>query len=192
VSNDLDLLRDRLRRNTCRLLKWDIDALTAAQEVRLGRAVVLRLELDDCETKSLNNQPFDMKNYIAASEALEHLLSGGASDASGGSYEFADARDELRELLETRAANIRAREESLARDAADEQPKPDDVEAAESGPAPAPSSSVVRPQDAPPPPRKTLEEINAQKPPAHYLKGPSEPWRPYVDENGIIAGPWRR
>jgi hypothetical protein len=34
--------------------------------------------------------------------------------------------------------------------------------------------------------------VNNQQPPAHYLKGPDEPWRPFVNEDGIITGPWRR
>jgi hypothetical protein len=42
-------------------------------------------------------------------------------------------------------------------------------------------------QNSPQPPLPANGEV-----PAHYLRGPPEPWRPFVNENGIIAGPWGR
>jgi hypothetical protein len=70
-------LHERLRRDTATMLNYDYDNLTAAQSVRLDRAAMLRLELDDCQAKKLAGQPFDTNKYIAASEALERMFNGG-------------------------------------------------------------------------------------------------------------------
>ena len=70
----LTALHEQLLKDTCRMLQYDINALTPAQEVRLSRAAMLRLELDDCATKKLAGQPFDTVKYIAASENLERLI----------------------------------------------------------------------------------------------------------------------
>jgi hypothetical protein len=32
--------------------------------------------------------------------------------------------------------------------------------------------------------------VNSTPPPANYLKPPDEPWRKFVNQDGIIAGPW--
>jgi hypothetical protein len=90
-------VRDQLRLDTCRLLKYDINALTAAQEVRLERAVVLRLEIDDLATKKLNNQTFDIKAYVAASEALERLFGGEPDSPTPPVHDFEGAFERLSE-----------------------------------------------------------------------------------------------
>jgi hypothetical protein len=112
VQHDPDVLRDRLRRDTAKMLKYDINALTAAQEVRLARATMLRLEIDDIETRKLNDQhqPFDIKAYVIASEALERLV-GGDPEAPAADRDFSGAREELRLFLVQRAAAVEAREE---------------------------------------------------------------------------------
>ena len=65
---------DRLRIETAAMLGYDYANLSSAQGVRVDRAAMLRLELDDCQTKKLAGQPFDMVKYIASSEALERLI----------------------------------------------------------------------------------------------------------------------
>jgi hypothetical protein len=74
VTVTLTAMHERLRRDTAKLLGYDYANLTAAQSVRVERAAMLRLELDDCATKKLAGQPFDTVKYIAASEALERLI----------------------------------------------------------------------------------------------------------------------
>ena len=72
----LSAIHEQLRRDTAKMLGYDYANLTAAQSVRVDRAAMLRLELDDCQTKKLAGQPFDVNKYIAASEALERLVGG--------------------------------------------------------------------------------------------------------------------
>lgn len=72
----LSTMHENLRRSTAKMLDYDHANLTAAQSVRLDRAVMLRLELEDCQTKKLAGESFDTNKYIAASEALERLVGG--------------------------------------------------------------------------------------------------------------------
>jgi hypothetical protein len=118
MPSDPDLLRKNLRIDTCRLLKYDINALTAAQEVRLTRATMLRLELDDIETRKINNQSFDAAKYILISEALERLVGGNPDQqTAAGQHDFAGAREELLHFLENRAAALERRDERIKADA---------------------------------------------------------------------------
>jgi hypothetical protein len=155
MTGTVDILRDNLRRDTAKMLGIDLENMTAAQEVRLARGCMIRLELDDIETRKLNNQSFDLNKYIVASEALERLVGG---NPDGGTNEFAGSREELRALIEMRLNNIRAREERLRSDAAaaDEQPDPGgDVDASDAALPPAPPSAppAARPEpDLPPAP----------------------------------------
>jgi hypothetical protein len=88
----LSAMHEQLRRDTARMLGYDYAKVTAAESVRLDRAAMLRLELDDCQTKKLNGQPFDMNKYVAASEALERMLS---PDGTGTDVDF-EARYQAR------------------------------------------------------------------------------------------------
>jgi hypothetical protein len=118
MPSDPDLLRKNLRIDTCRLLKYDINALTAAQEVRLTRATMLRLELDDIETRKINNQSFDAAKYILISEALERLVGGNPDQqTAAGQHDFAGAREELLHFLENRAAALERRDERIKAEA---------------------------------------------------------------------------
>jgi hypothetical protein len=104
-------VHDQLRIDTCRMLKYDVNALTAAQEVRLARAVVLRLELDDIESRKLQGAPFDAGKYITISEAFERLV-GGDPEAPAATNDdaFAGAREELERFLAKRADALEQRE----------------------------------------------------------------------------------
>jgi hypothetical protein len=86
------------------------NALTAAQEVRLSRAVVLRLELDDIESRKLQGAPFDAAKYIVISEAFERLV-GGQPDAPA-TRDFSGAREELERFVTARAEKIAHREQT--------------------------------------------------------------------------------
>jgi hypothetical protein len=49
---------------------------------------------------------------------------------------------------------------------------------------PKPAAAV-----APPPPKPAAcIDPNQVRPPPHYLKGEPEPWRPWVDANGVRSG----
>jgi hypothetical protein len=108
MPRDPDVLRARLRIDTAKMLGVDLENMTAAQEVRLARACMLRLELDDFESRKLNNQPFDVKAYVVCSESLELLL-GGRPDQSETGHDFEGARQELAALRRRPRAAPRAR-----------------------------------------------------------------------------------
>jgi hypothetical protein len=119
MPRDPDVLRARLRLDTAKMLGVDLENMTASQEVRLARACMLRLELDDIESRKLNNQPFDVKAYVIASESLERLL-GGQPDQPETGHDFSGARAELARLFDQRAIALerrdRRREAEMARD----------------------------------------------------------------------------
>jgi hypothetical protein len=102
-------VHEQLRRDTAAMLKYDYTNLTAAQSVRLDRAAMIRLELDDCQTKKLAGQPFDMNKYIVSSEALERLF-GGDPEAPNQTREDDDesagAREKLSQFLSDRAEKL--------------------------------------------------------------------------------------
>lgn len=105
MPHDLDVLRENLRKDTAKMLGIaDLKTMTAAESVRLSRATTLRLEIDDIETRKLNDQhqPFDLKSYIAASEALERLV-GGQPEQATPTDPFTGAREELARFFEGRA-----------------------------------------------------------------------------------------
>jgi hypothetical protein len=108
MPRDPDVLRARLRIDTAKMLGVDLENMTAADGVRLSRACMLRLELDDIESRKLNNQPFDVKAYVIASESLERLV-GGNPETSTTGPDFEGARQELMALLDKRANALERR-----------------------------------------------------------------------------------
>lgn len=120
MSHDL---RHKLRVDTARMLRVDLSNLTPAQEVRLSRAIVLRLELDDFETKKLNGQKFDLKDYVVASESLERLM-GSDPERPSSEVDFTGAREELLRFLDGRAAALERRDQRRAHEQANRQPPP--------------------------------------------------------------------
>jgi hypothetical protein len=105
-------VHDQLRIDTCRMLKYDVNALSPAQEVRLARAVVLRLELDDVESRKLQGAPFDAGKYITISEALERLV-GGNPEAPAAGHDFSGAREELSHFFAGRADALERRDRRI-------------------------------------------------------------------------------
>jgi hypothetical protein len=193
-------MHDQLRIDTAKMLQIvDLKTMTAAQEVRLARATVLRLELDDLETRKINNdqhQPFDVKAYVAASEALERLV-GGDPEQPSSEHDFSDAREELRTFLIDRAHAIEAREVRESERLRDENtrlramlniPQPAAGDARSEGDAPSSSSSLpaappdnVVPIKRPETDVERMARVNstpANPPPL----GPREAWRDYVDD----------
>jgi hypothetical protein len=168
------------------MLKYDIDHLTAAQEVRLARATMLRLELDDCETKKLQGMPFDTNKYIAASEALERLVGGTPEQNSGPDHDRAllQVNAMIGGLIadkQRKASAVEAecgwREEMAAILAAGGDVR-QHSNGGDTGRKPAP----VEPQPQLPLPKRG--EI-----PAHYLRQDEE-WRRHLDASGEIVAPY--
>jgi hypothetical protein len=125
----LSEIHEELRRSTAKMLDYDYANLTAAESVRLDRAAMLRLELDDCQNKKLASQPFDMNKYIAASEALERLVGGQPEQTTGPHHDAAVLQVEgmIGRLIAAkeyadheRDADAREREEMAAIAAADD------------------------------------------------------------------------
>jgi hypothetical protein len=211
MDDDPATTYDRLRIETAAMLGFDYAALTAAQSVRVDRAAILRLELDDCQTKKLEGQPFDTNKYVATSEALERLL--GSDPETSTAHDFSGAREELRRFFAQRADAIArrdAREAEAAIAAASWKTACSDAPGDDGVAHPPPSLAapagggepppLIEPPPVPPPPPRRIEtdeekmaRVNAVPVPQHYLKGPPEPWRPYVSEDGSIStSPWSR
>jgi hypothetical protein len=115
VTAPLSAQHEWLRRDTAKLLGYDYANLTAAESVRLDRAAMLRLELDDCQTKKLAGQPFDMNKYVVASEALERLMGGDPEvPAINHEHDFDGAFEELSQLLADRSDRLEMREERVS------------------------------------------------------------------------------
>ncbi len=106
-------IHEQLRVDTARWLSIDLKAMSPAQEVRLERAVVLRLEIDDLMAAKVANAgaPFDVRAYVAASESLEQLVGGTLGQQTNDQHDFADAKQELLTFLENRAEAIARRDE---------------------------------------------------------------------------------
>jgi hypothetical protein len=111
---DLAVMRDRLRKETAELLGLDINALSAAQSVRLDRCSTLRLEIDDIESRKLQGVAFDAVKYIAVSEALERMV-GGNPEQTNTTHDFTGAKEELARLLNQRGSAIEHCEQREAR-----------------------------------------------------------------------------
>ena len=113
-------LLDRMRAVTAKLLGYDLEHLTPAQQIRLDRAASIRLMLDDVQGRLLAGLEIDMAKFCAASEALERMLGGNPDQqtTTGQHDDFAGAREELIAFLSDRAEKLeykaeRARTASL-------------------------------------------------------------------------------
>jgi hypothetical protein len=217
MSDDQSRIYNSLRASTIALLGYgDVDTLSAAQEIRVSRAISLRLIVDASQAKQLRGETIDVRAFTDASESLERMV-GGNPDAST-AHDFSGAREELRQFFARRADAIRKRDERLAEakaasslvldasntdaskpaggdaqyDHAVAHPALIDPAAAAGGGWPTePTSS---PQSAPQPALSDVEKMdraNAVPVPQHYLKQPDEPWRKFVNSDGIIS-PWFR
>jgi hypothetical protein len=220
MSSDVAAFYKHLRATTAQLLGYaDADNLSAAQQIRLERAVSLRMICDDTAARQMRGQPIDVRAFTDASESLEKLC-GGSPDAPAAGHDFSGAREELARHFDRLAE---AHERRLARDpnkaradlelkiqaaiekhtlsdpalvldpaGSDER----DRSVAHPGPSPvAAGGSEPAPQSAPQPVLSDVEKMaraNSVAVPQHYLKGPRESWRDHIDANGEIISPWFR
>jgi hypothetical protein len=95
-------LYQRLRRETAQLLNFDLSNLSAAQSTRLDRATLLRWELDRIAGSQVRGDAIDVNRAVAASEALERMLSPTAS-FNGEVVESHTARARLAALINSLA-----------------------------------------------------------------------------------------
>jgi hypothetical protein len=201
-ENPIARMQRRLRADTAKLLNYDINNLSAWQSVRLDRAVALRLQLDDISAAQLRCDPIDMPHFILASKELEAMLGGNPEQTTSPNYgAIAEIEAMIDGLLRTREqadhkrdADLMWREEQAAILAAG-----GNVDLVAAAPAVAKRSSaddVSHPAlpaaPAAPPPRRSMDEINAEGPPQHYLQKPREAWREHIDADGNIVSPWFR
>jgi hypothetical protein len=195
----------KARAETCALLGYDLDGLTAEQATRLDITTALRLALDDQSGKLARGETVDVTKLLAASEALAKLFPP-LRDPPRPHNDRDDPRAEMlriymemrergeippegtlqAEINRLKAENERLRAELTAANAGTPvepapQPPPDNV-------VPASASAPSSPQ--PPQPvsaaesRRRMDAVNAIQPPSGYLKGPPEPWRRFYGDNG--------
>jgi hypothetical protein len=100
MADDQAAIFEHLRASTVRLLGYDdIEHLTAAQEIRLSRAITLRLTIDDLQARQLRGERIDVSAFVEASESLERMV-GGQPDKPTEERFGSDARERLRKLIE--------------------------------------------------------------------------------------------
>ena len=89
----------RLRVETAKMLGLDISALSAADEVKVGKVAGLRLELDRLQSAQMRGEPIDPKQLVSISELLESALRPAEVVATNGGSRAEEAREKLAELL---------------------------------------------------------------------------------------------
>jgi hypothetical protein len=115
MSDDQSRIYNSLRASTIGLLGYDgVDPLSSAQEIRISRAISLRLIVDAAQAKQLRGEVIDVKSFVAASEDLERMC-GGDPETSPAGHDFDGAKEELSQLLAGRADALERR---MARDPA--------------------------------------------------------------------------
>jgi hypothetical protein len=205
MSDDHAEIFNSLRASTITLLGYDdVEHLSSAQEIRISRAITLRLTIDDLQARQLRGERIDVSVFVEASESLERMCGG----VPEGSTRFgADHRAKLQALIERTVlgGDAAAHERDFDTTQADEQQAilaalPLDHEAPSKAPmqrvdppSPAQPSQQISAQ---PPPQASdaerqanVDRLNSQpsNPPDNRLA--NEPWRSHVNADGIIA-PW--
>jgi hypothetical protein len=108
MSDDHAKLFGHLRASTARLLGYDdANPLTAAQQIRLERAIALRLVIDDAQGRQMRGEQINVREFVDASESLERLVGGDPEKSTA--HDFSGAREELARFLAGRAAAIEKR-----------------------------------------------------------------------------------
>lgn len=99
-DDDQAAIYGSLRASTAKLLGYDdVGRLSAAQEIRLSRAISLRLICDAAQAAQLCGRPYDVRAFTDASEALERMV-GGNPDAPSQQRFSGEHQKRLRELIE--------------------------------------------------------------------------------------------
>jgi hypothetical protein len=89
MSDDQSRIYNSLRASTAAMLGYSEIDLTAAQEIRLSRAISLRLICDAAQAAQLCGRPYDVRAFTDASEALEKMCGGNLEQTSGPDYDAA-------------------------------------------------------------------------------------------------------
>jgi hypothetical protein len=214
MSDDHAKLFNSLRASTVALLGYDVDNLTAAQKIRVDRAIALRLVIDDAQAKQMRGEAIDVRAFVAASESLERMCGGNPETAAAG-HDFSGAREELRRFLAGRAAALehRAQREAEAIESSKYQdaplshgttmvpkfgeanPDPAGSDESDSGVPHPPPSPLAAGGCEPAPPQQTSPQPPLPKDgeiPRHWLRDgqPREAWRDHIGPSGEIISPW--
>jgi hypothetical protein len=164
----------KLRAETCGLLGFDLDHLSAWQEARLDTTVMLRWELDRMQSEMMAGKPVDAKQIAAIGEQLEaalHPIDGTNAEAS--EPDNREAREALASLVlgiaEARAHGgyrVPSRLGRLINDAIDRVVGHDDAaEEAEAAVAVPPPASVASPAPSITAPEQSTSEHRSQSEP---------------------------
>jgi hypothetical protein len=183
-----------LRASTAALLGYNVDHLSAAEAVRVDRALTLRLIVDHMQSRQMQGGQIDAKEFVAASEALERMV-GGTPDAPV-SFDvdgvIADLERSIQGILDVRA--LKAAE-------ADTHPGGGNVDLATVSPSVADGRAQSGGASSSSPPaapeqRETdverMTRVNSSGPPDHYLKQDDGEWRKFVGPDGEIIAPYWR
>lgn len=201
-----------LRSETAKMLGYDLAALTASQDVKLGMVAGLRLELDRLTTAQMRGEGIDPRVLVSISEMLEQALRPPAEVHGPGGDNT--ALEKVRALIEGQRLSAQRKVDDLqeevarlkfeletARAPAAVSPVPAvPIGRAEAPqPAPAPGVSAAEPVRATKSPAKPavseIERLSSREPPRTpassegYSKG-LEPWRRTYSTNGTTG--WRR
>jgi hypothetical protein len=158
MSDDQSRIYNSLRASTIALLGYDdVGQLSPAQEIRVSRAISLRLIVDAAQGKQLRGEPVDVKGFVEASESLERMC-GGNPDQPAAAHDFSGAREELSRFLAGRADAIarRAAREAEPLESSKPIPDPGGGDAQSDGgvpqppPSRAPAAGCVPAEPAPP------------------------------------------
>jgi hypothetical protein len=177
----------RLRAETMAMLGYDPAKLTGLESTIIDLVCTVRLEIDAAQAQQQAGQPIDISRLADMVRILKSLLPS-APLATAHEPDFSDALPTFERIINAQRGAIAAREEHLSEIYAKEivelkatisalHDQLADAKYLDMRPTIPPPPQATSSQPPLPPPLNT--------PPANYLKGPSEPWCPFVDENGI-------
>jgi hypothetical protein len=199
MSEDHAAIFNSLRASTIILLGYDgIEHLTAAQEIRISRAITLRLTINDLQARQLRGERIDVSAFVEASESLERMA-GGVPEKDQSRF-GPSHREKLQQLIENALRGSAADHEAEADRAQWDETAalaaaalPDKSTSCASGraqdgvapPSPAPAVPAGATPTRPLTDVEKMAKANAE--PCNPAPGPREPWRDYVGPDGIIA-----
>jgi hypothetical protein len=119
MSDDQAKLFSSLHASTTMMLGYDgVEHLTAAQMLRVDRAITLRLLTDDLQARQMRGEVIDVRAFVTASEDLERMVGGNPASPPAEARFGMGARARLRSLIEKTVLgpDPDAHERELARD----------------------------------------------------------------------------
>jgi hypothetical protein len=108
MSDDQSAIYNSLRASTAAMLVYSEIDLTAAQEIRLSRAISLRLICDAAQAAQLCGRPYDVRAFTDASESLEKMCGGHPEQNIGSDH--AAAFRQIEELLDSQLEQRKRKE----------------------------------------------------------------------------------